>query len=132
MRERKQGRIMNIASVAAFQACPNFAVYGATKSYVLMFSEALAAEEKKNGIKVLAVCPGATATPFHDVAGNEGTFLTKIMDSPETVAKTAIRAMKCACSSSVVTGVMNKPLPLINRLMPRQCMTWIAGNLAAR
>ena len=48
--ERKQGRIMNIASVAAFQACPNFAVYGATKSYVLMFSEALAEEEKKNGI----------------------------------------------------------------------------------
>jgi uncharacterized protein len=132
MRERKQGRIMNIASVAAFQACPNFAVYAATKGYVLMLSEALAVEEKANGINVLAVCPGATATPFHDVAGNEGTFLTKIMDSPETVAKTALRAMKCACSSSVVTGVMNKPLPLINRLMPRQCMTWMAGKLAAR
>jgi short-subunit dehydrogenase len=131
MRERKQGRIMNIASVAAFQACPNFAVYGATKSYVLMFSEALAAEEKKNGIKVLAVCPGATATEFHDVAGNGGTFMMKIMDSPETVAKTALCAMKCGCPM-VVTGLLNKPLPFIIRLMPRRCMTWMAGKLAAR
>ncbi len=131
MRERKQGRVMNIASVAAFQACPNFAVYGATKSYVLMFSEALAAEEKKNGIKVIAVCPGATATAFHDVAGNHGTFLTKIMDAPETVAKTALCSMKCGCPM-VVTGWLNKPLPYIVRLIPRQCMTWMAGKLAAR
>lgn len=131
MRERKQGRIMNIASVAAFQACPNFAVYGATKSYVLMFSEALAAEEKKNGIKVLAVCPGATATAFHDVAGNHGTFMMKLMDTPETVAKTALCAMKCGCPM-VVTGLLNKPLPFFIRLMPRQCVTWLAGKLTAR
>jgi short-subunit dehydrogenase len=77
----------------------------------------------------LPVCPGATATPFHDVAGNEGTFLTKIMDSPETVAKTALCAMKCGCPM-VVTGLLNKPLPFIIRLMPRRCMTWIAGKLS--
>jgi short-subunit dehydrogenase len=97
-----------------------------------MLSEALAAEEKKMASMCL---PFAQVQPRHRFMMwqvIEGTFLTKIMDSPETVAKTALRAMKCACHSSVVTGVMNKPLPLINRLMPRQCMTWIAGKLTAR
>ena len=131
MRSRQQGRIMNIASVAAFQPCPRFAVYGATKAYVLSLSEALAAEEKKNGIKVLAVCPGATRTEFHDVAGNHGTLATKLMDTPDTVAKTALRAWKCGCSS-VVTGAMNKPLPLLNRMLPRCTMTWLAGKTVAR
>ncbi len=131
MRSRKKGRIMNIASVAAFQSCPNFAAYAASKSYVLSLSEAIAAEEKANGIKVIAVCPGATATAFHDVAGNEGSFIMKIMDSPDTVARSAICAMKCGCPM-VVTGILNKPLPFIARLLPRQCMTWMAGKLAAR
>lgn len=131
MRSRRQGRIMNIASVAAFQPCPRFAVYGATKAYVLSMSEALAAEEKKNGIKVIAVCPGATETAFHDVAGNRGTFAAKIMDTPETVAKTALRALKCGCPM-VVTGMLNKPLPLINRVLPRCAMVWLAGKTVAR
>ncbi len=126
MRSRKKGRIMNIASVAAFQSVPNFAAYAATKSYVLSLSEAMAAEEKANGIRVIAVCPGATATAFHDVAGNEGSLIMKIMDSPDTVARSAICAMNCGCPM-VVTGLMNKPLPLIARLLPRQCMTWVAG-----
>jgi short-subunit dehydrogenase len=65
------------------------------------------------------------------VAGNHGTFLTKIMDTPETVAKTALGAMKCGCPM-VVTGLLNKPLPFFIRLMPRQCVTWMAGKLAAR
>lgn len=127
MRSRKKGRIMNIASVAAFQSCPNFAAYGATKSYVLSLSEAIAAEEKANGIKVIAVCPGATATAFHDVAGNKG-LVMKIMDSADTVARSAICAMNCG-SPMVVTGLLNKPLPLIARLLPRRCMTWMAGKL---
>jgi short-subunit dehydrogenase len=131
MRERRQGRIMNIASVAAFQGCPRFAVYGATKSYVLMFSEALAAEERRNGIHVTAVCPGATDTAFHDVAGNHGTFAAKMMDSAETVANSAINALN-AGKPVIVTGLMNKPLPFFIRLMPRQLVTWFAGVLVER
>ena len=131
MRSRQQGRIMNIASVAAFQPCPRFAVYGATKAYVLSLSEALAAEEKKNGIKVIAVCPGATRTEFHDVAGNHGTLAMKLMDTPETVAKSALRSLKCGCPM-VVTGLLNKPLPLVNRLLPRCVMVWLAGKSVAR
>ncbi|MDF3031567.1 MAG: short-chain dehydrogenase [Moraxellaceae bacterium] len=131
MRQRRAGRIMNIASVAAFQACPRFAVYGATKSYVLMFSEALAAEEKRNGIRVTAVCPGATDTPFHDVAGNHGTFAAKLMDSPELVARSALRALNGG-TPVIVTGLMNKPLPLFVRLFPRSVVTWMAGLLVQR
>lgn len=131
MRLRHQGRIMNIASVAAFQACPNFAVYGATKSYVLLFSEALGAEERKHGIHVTAVCPGATATEFHDVAGNHGTLAAKMMDTAETVADSALAALN-AGRPVVVTGLMNKPLPFFIRLMPRQLATWMAGVVVKR
>jgi short-subunit dehydrogenase len=131
MRARRQGRIMNIASVAAFQACPRFAVYGATKSYVLMFSEALAAEEKRNGISVTAVCPGATDTAFHDIAGNHGTFVSKLMDSPQTVASSALSALRGG-RPVVVTGLLNKPLPFFIRLLPRAIVTWFAGVLVER
>ena len=131
MRSRQQGRIMNIASVAAFQACPRFAVYGATKSYVLMFSEALAAEEHKNGIHVTAVCPGATRTEFHDVAGNNGTFAARFMDSAETVANSGINALN-AGRAMIVTGALNKPLPFFIRLMPRALVIWMAGAVVSR
>ena len=128
MRARGRGRIMNIASVAAFQACPRFAAYGATKAYVLSLSEALAAEEKRHGIKVTAVCPGATATAFHDVAGNNGTLAAKMMDPAETVARSAIRALDGG-RPMVVTGLMNKPLPFFVRILPRALVVWFAGRL---
>ncbi|MDI1301485.1 MAG: SDR family oxidoreductase [bacterium] len=131
MRARRQGRIMNIASVAAFQACPRFAVYGASKAYVLMFSEALAAEEKRNGIHVTAVCPGATRTAFHDIAGNHGTFAAKLMDPADAVASSAINALN-AGRSVIVTGLLNKPLPFFIRLLPRALATWSAGIMVQR
>lgn len=131
MRARGGGRIMNIASVAAFQACPRFAVYGATKSYVLMFSEALAAEERRHGIRVTAVCPGATDTAFHDIAGSHGSFAARLMDSAELVAKSGLRAL-AAGRPVVVTGLINKPLPFFIRLLPRRLVTWMAGVLVER
>lgn len=131
MRGRGFGRVINVASVAAFQACPRFAVYGATKSYVLMFSEALDAEERRYGIRVTAVCPGATDTAFHEVAGNKGTLAAKLMDSAETVAASAIRASNGG-RRVIVTGLLNKPLPLFVRLLPRGIVTWFAGVLVQR
>ncbi|MFI8773863.1 SDR family NAD(P)-dependent oxidoreductase [Gordonia sp. NPDC062954] len=62
------GAIINVASVAAFQPVPHLAVYAATKAYVLSLSEALWWEGKQNGVKVLAVCPGATDTGFFEAA----------------------------------------------------------------
>jgi len=63
-------RIINVASLAAFMPLGNFAVYAATKSYVLSFSVALAAELKERGIRVCALCPGSVSTNFANVASN--------------------------------------------------------------
>ncbi len=125
---RRQGRILNIASVAAFQPCPRFAAYGASKAYVLSFSEALAAEVRGQGVTVTAVCPGATRTEFHDVSNNTGVFATKVMDSAEDVARQGLRALGQR-RPAVVTGLLNKPLPLLVRLSPRRLVVWLAGAL---
>lgn len=127
MLQRQQGRIMNIASVAAFQPCPRFAEYGASKAYVLSFSEALAAEVASRGVKVTAVCPGATRTEFHSVAHNDGVFATRFMDTAEAVAAEGLRALNHG-RRVVVTGPMNKPLPLLVRLTPRRLVVWLAGK----
>ena len=77
----KKSRIINLASSAAFLPQPKFAVYAATKSYVLSFSRALHEEVKKNGIFVTAVCPGPVRTEFFDIAQMTGevAFYKKIM-----------------------------------------------------
>ncbi|MFO1373720.1 MAG: SDR family oxidoreductase [Agitococcus sp.] len=131
MLERGHGRIMNIASVVAFQPCPYFAVYAATKAYVLSFTEALAEEMRGRGILVTAVCPGSTATEFHDVAHTKGSLLTQIQDTAETVAEEGYKALNNG-KSVVVTGLMNKPLPLVNRLVPRKAITWATSKLMGR
>jgi short-subunit dehydrogenase len=66
--------IINIASTASFQPLPYMAVYGASKAFVLSFSQALAEEYRARGLRVLALCPGATATAFFDIAGEEAAF----------------------------------------------------------
>ncbi|HEX4951733.1 MAG TPA: SDR family oxidoreductase, partial [Blastocatellia bacterium] len=60
MRARRSGAILNVASTASFQAVPYFAVYAATKAFVLSFSESLAEENRSYGIRVMALCPGST------------------------------------------------------------------------
>ena len=131
MLERGHGRIMNIASAVAFQACPYFAVYAATKAYVLSFTEALAEEVRGRGILVTAVCPGSTATGFHTVANTKGSLLDKMAESPLMVAEEAYKALNNG-KTVVVTGLMNKPLPMINRLVPRKTMTWAVSKVMGR
>ena len=71
MLERRQGRIMNVASTAGFQPGPLMSVYYATKAYVILFSEAIANELKGSGVTVTCFCPGPTATQFADRANME-------------------------------------------------------------
>jgi len=63
MLKQGEGAIINVASTAALQPLPYMAIYGATKAFVLSFSEALWQEYRTRGVRVLAVCPGATRTP---------------------------------------------------------------------
>ena len=81
-RERGHGRILNIASTGAFQPCPWLAVYGATKAYVLSFSEALSEELKGTGVTVTAFCPGPTRTNFGTAAGSKRTL--PLTNTPRT------------------------------------------------
>lgn len=91
---RRGSRIIQLASSAAFLPQPDFAVYAATKSYVLSFSRALGAELKKRGIYVTSVCPGPVDTPFFDIAERTGTTLRikkYTMVSAERVVEQALK-----------------------------------------
>lgn len=92
MVKRPEGIIINVASGAAFQASPYMAVYGATKAFVLSFSEALWAEYRGQGVHVLAVCPGPTETGFFKVANNKDA-VARTKRSPEAVVATALKAL---------------------------------------
>lgn len=128
MRARRRGRLMNIASIAAFQPCPNFAAYGASKAFVLSFTEALAIELENTGIVVTAVCPGSTRTGFHHVAGSDNALAARLMNSPETVASEAFAALQKG-QRVIVTGLVNKPLKLLNKLLPRDWTARMTGVL---
>jgi uncharacterized protein len=91
-----KGKIINTASTAAFQPGPYMAVYYATKSFVLSFSEALACELEGTGVTVTAFCPGPTASGFQDKANLKSSALVKgkKLPSADTVARAGYRAMQ--------------------------------------
>ena len=90
---RKNSRIIQLASSAAFMPQPYFAVYAASKSYVYSFSRALSEELRSRRIYVTAVCPGPVDTPFFDIAENDGQTLSikkLTLASPEKAVERAI------------------------------------------
>lgn len=87
-------RILNVSSLAAFLPLGNFAVYAATKSFVLSFSVAIAAELKDKGITVTALCPGSVSTNFANVASNGARKEVLHGKSPEKVVRHCIKAME--------------------------------------
>jgi len=130
MVSRKRGRILNVASTAAFQPGPLMAVYYATKAYVLSFSEAIADELRETPVTVTALCPGPTATGFGSVAGMEETrlFTMRKPMSSAKVAKIGYEAMKRG-RRVVVTGMMNRLLVQSVRVSPRRMVTMIVRKL---
>jgi short-subunit dehydrogenase len=129
MLARKKGRILNIASTAAFQPGPDMAIYYATKAFVLMFSEGIAEEVKNAGVSVTAYCPGATATNFASTAGNETSILFKLGAAPaDKVARHAYRSMMKG-KVVAVEGLMNRLAVFGVRLSPRALVRRIARRL---
>ncbi|MFM8597939.1 MAG: SDR family NAD(P)-dependent oxidoreductase [Mycobacterium sp.] len=127
MRNRRRGTIINIASTAAFQPVPQMAVYGATKAFVLSFTEALWAEEKPHGIRVLAVCPGATATEFFDVAGESAAVGVK--RSAKQVVEHTMRELGGG-KPSFVDGTANAfTARVLTRTVPRRVLIAVTGRL---
>ena len=120
MLAKKSGRILNVASTAAFQPGPLMAVYYATKAYVLSFSEALAEETRGTGVTVTALCPGPTESGFQAGAAMESSKLVngKKMPTSAEVAKFGVKAMQ-AGKVVAVPGFMNKIMASSIRFSPR-------------
>jgi short-subunit dehydrogenase len=113
---RKHGGIINVASTAAFQPVPYMAVYGATKAFVLSFSEALHEELLGSGVAVVALCPGATETEFFQVAG-EGAQMGPRRTVADVV-RTGLRALD-ANGAIAIDGAANRALATTVGFMPR-------------
>jgi short-subunit dehydrogenase len=129
MLARGSGGIINLASTAAFQPVPYMAVYGATKAFVLSFSEALAEEFRGRGVRVLALCPGATRTNFFKTAG-EGAQVGRFRTS-EAVVRTGLRAYDRG-RSFVIDGTANRLLAFSPRLAPRGLVARLAAQTMKR
>jgi uncharacterized protein len=126
MLARGSGAVVNVASTAAFQPVPYMAVYGATKAFVLSFSEALWAETRGRGVSVLALCPGQTDTAFFDVAGEQARIGRS--EPAELVVARALRALGRG-RSYVVSGASNYFTAQLSRLAPRSVTARIAAAL---
>lgn len=113
----KGGKIIEIASSAGFMPQPSFAVYSATKSYVISFSRALRYELKPQKISVTAVCPGPVNTPFFSGLENVKEYKKKYAVSPELVAKNALKASKKGKFLCVPTFTMKMVL-LASKFVP--------------
>lgn len=131
MRQRRRGGIIQVASNAAFQPVPYMSVYAASKAFVLRLSEALAEEVRNEGITVMALCPGATATPFWEVAGiwerHQGW-----MHTPDRVVDAALQGFERR-KLWVMPGMGNRLVAfLASRLAPHRWVTriaaWIVGG----
>ena len=134
MLERGWGRIINIASVAGMVPAPaGHTLYGASKSFVIRFSEALQAENGPKGVHTTAVCPGFTWSEFHDVTGTRDRMNKMpgfLWLKAEDVARDGYDAVMKG-RSVVVNGAIYRFLVWLNGAMPRTISNWVSG-LAGR
>ena len=128
MLERGRGAILNLASTAAFQAGPGFAVYFATKAYVLSFTEALHQELKGSGIRVTALCPGPTATEFGEVAGFRGNRFDRISADAASVVAAGLEGLD-RNRAVVIPGLLNKATAQGTRFVPRALLRRLVARL---
>lgn len=132
MLKKNSGRIMNVASTAAFQPGPFMAVYYATKAFVLSFSEAVSEELSGTNVTVSCLCPGPTETEFQNRAGIRD---TKMMNrkkftvmTAEEVAKKGYKQMMKG-KRIIIPGFMNKSGSVLAKFLPRKLITKITSSL---
>jgi hypothetical protein len=121
---RGQGAILQIASTTSFQPVPYMAVYGATKSFVLSFSEAVAQECVGTGVRVLTVCPGHTPTEFQQVSGAHARPTRTTSQTAQDVVREALVALDRPKGPVLVTGWPNRVTTQIPRFLPRRWLGW--------
>ncbi len=132
MRQHRSGGIINMSSTAAFQTMPYFAVYAASKAFVLSFSEALWAENKSYGVRVLAVCPGPTDTQFFQEADFPpllANIAAQNYTPTEVVVREALAALEKNHSSVVPGDLRNQLLVNLPRFLPRETLASLWKNI---
>jgi len=130
MKARKSGRVLNVGSLAAFQPGPNFAVYAASKAYVMQFTEALNYELRGTGVSVTLLSPGVTETGFASRAnmGSAANAKSGLM-SAKDVARAGYKSMM-AGKLNVIPGWKNKLIALGSKTMPsREILLQIAARI---
>lgn len=132
MVQRKYGRVMNVASTAAFQPGPLMAVYYATKAYVLSFSDAIGEELRNTGVSVTTLCPGPTRTGFQSEAAMEQSRLMRmgLMDV-QAVAQAGYRGMMNG-TTVVIPGPTNWVGAQLSRFTPRRLTTRLMMQIQGR
>jgi short-subunit dehydrogenase len=130
MLERGRGGILNVASTIAFQPAPYQATYGASKAFVLSFSQALWAETRGSGVTVSALCPGPTRTGFVDALGAAASNVAiyKNLAPPEPVVAAGLRALDRG-RPVVVPGWRNWLLANVGRVTPGWMATYFSGRM---
>ncbi len=132
---RGQGRVLNVASIAAFQPIPMLATYAATKAYVLSLCESLAEELKGSGVTITALCPGITATAMLDKAQHASAELDKLpgflIGDADAVASQGFDA--CMQGEAIcVPGALNRAATMAGRAAPRWLVRRVGGVLVRR
>lgn len=135
MVERGFGRVLNVASVAAFQPIPTLATYAASKAYVLSLSESLAEELRGTGVTVTALCPGITATSMLTQATQANEELSRLpgflIGQVDEVAESGFEA--CMAGEAIcVPGVLNQAAMLASRGTPKWLVRRIGGLLSRK
>lgn len=116
--KKHQGTLLNVASQVAFEPAPYMAAYGATKSYVLSFTEALRVELRESKVKVMALCPGPTYTRFFERANSSPEQINFKFRTPEEVVSSGIKGLENG-QAITIPGYENRVFTFLTRLMPR-------------
>lgn len=123
---RGGGYVMNVASIAGLSPVPSYAVYGASKAFVVSFNEAISLELGKTGVVVSALLPGPTTTEFFDVSGQRTTLYNRIMlMKSEDVARIGVEGMLQG-RSAVIAGWRHRILMGTSALLPRRLNAWMS------
>ncbi|TQC43201.1 SDR family oxidoreductase [Rhodococcus sp. WS4] len=121
------GFLINVASLLGFQPTPYLGVYGATKAFVLSFTESLWEETRGTGLRVLAVCPGAMQTEFFDAAGSQAADYGATRATPQDVVRIALETLdRRSAPPSVITN--GRAVALASRFLPRRRVVRIMGS----
>ncbi len=124
--------LMNVSSTLAFLPMPSLGLYCATKAFVTSFSESLWFEQKKRGVHVMDLCPGITSTSFHVNSGGKSEGMPEsLTQTPEQVVAFALKQLESRQRPTVISGVRNRTLAFVSRLLPRSSVVQMMAKAGA-